>query len=174
MRKGAADTNLIPLNIPVPPMLAQAIGYNGDARFVSFHWTPYGDEVDYSDGRVTATGIWQAFLAYIQHPAINPYLQDYDLGSSESEAKHALILDQEQHALFVAPVREAEKFLSQQWPKEQPIRMSPEEYIAVVSKSLKHVKHPRDISMEVIHRLRNEQYALVEELQLWLDKQLKN
>jgi hypothetical protein len=86
---------ITPLKAPVPPMLATAIGYKGDARFVSFHWTPYGDEAEYSDGRLSATGNWQAFLAYIQHPAVSPHLRDYDLGSSDSEAMHALILDRE-------------------------------------------------------------------------------
>jgi hypothetical protein len=55
-------------------MLARAIGYTGKARFVSFQWTPYGDETEYSDGRVTATGNWQALLAFIHHPAVSPYL----------------------------------------------------------------------------------------------------
>jgi hypothetical protein len=31
---------MTPLQAPVPPMLAKAIGYKGDARFVSFQWTP--------------------------------------------------------------------------------------------------------------------------------------
>jgi hypothetical protein len=55
-------TEITPLNVPVPPMLAKAMGYNGEAWFVSFHWTSYGDEADYSDGRLSATGNWQAFL----------------------------------------------------------------------------------------------------------------
>jgi hypothetical protein len=37
-------------------MLAKAIGYTGDARYVAFNWTSYGDEADYSDGRISATG----------------------------------------------------------------------------------------------------------------------
>jgi hypothetical protein len=131
MNKAAKSVpTLTPLNIPVPPMLAKAIGYTGQARFVSFQWTPYGDETDYSDGRVHAIGNWQAFLAFIHHPVVSPHLKGYDLGSSDSEAKHALILDQEQLALFVAPVREAQKFLAEQWPKELPIRMSKEEWAA--------------------------------------------
>src|SRR5687768_10155792 len=97
-----AFTDLTPLNVPVPPMLATAIGYRGKARFVSFQWTPAGDETEYSDGHVTATGNWQAFLAFIHHPAVSSHLSDYDFGSSDSEAKHALILDQEKQALFVA------------------------------------------------------------------------
>jgi hypothetical protein len=175
MSKGAkAVYYLTTLNVPVPPMLARAIGYTGNARFVSFQWTPAGDETDYSDGRVSATGNWQAFLAYIHHPAVSPHLKDFDFGSSDSEAKHALILDQKELALFVAPVREAEKFLSEQWPKEPPIRMSKEELAAVVARAMKNVKPPKDISMDEIHRRIERQYALVEELQLWLDKQLKN
>jgi hypothetical protein len=175
MNKAAqAFTDLTPLNVPVPPMLATAIGYRGKARFVSFQWTPAGDETDYSDGRVSATGNWQAFLAFIQHPAVSYHLKGYDLGSSDSEAKHALILDQKELALFVAPVRDAEKFLSEQWPKEPPVTMSQEEYTALVMKALKNVKPPKDVSIAEIQRRIERQYAIVEELQQWLDKHLKN
>jgi hypothetical protein len=175
MSKGAkAVYYLTTLNVPVPPMLARAIGYTGKARFISFQWTPYGDETDYSDGRVSAPGNWQAFLAFIQHPAVSPHLKGYDFGSSDSEAKHALILDQKQLALFVAPVREAEKLLSEQWSNEPPPSMSQEEYTALVMKALKNVKPAKDISMDEIHRRIERQYAFVEELQQWLDKHLKN
>ena len=53
-----------PLQAPVPPMLATAIGYKGDARFVSFQWTPYGDEAEYSNGRISATGVVSANLLH--------------------------------------------------------------------------------------------------------------
>ena len=55
---------LTSLNIPVPPMLAPALGYKGEARYVSFQWTPYGDEADYADGRLSGTGNWQASSPY--------------------------------------------------------------------------------------------------------------
>lgn len=155
-------------------MLATAIGYKGEARFISFHWTPSGDETYYSDGRVSATGNWQAFLAYIQHPAVSPHLKGYDLGSSDSEAKHSLLLDRERLALFVAPVKEAQKFLGEQWPKAPPLHISQKEFTALVTKALKNVKPPQDISIQEIQRCIEQQYVLVEELQLWLDKQLKN
>jgi hypothetical protein len=167
-------TGFTPLNVPVPPMLAKAIGYTGNGRFVSFQWTPYGDETDYSDGRVSATGNWQAFLAFIHHPAVSPQLKHYDFGSSDSEAKHALILDQEKQALYVAPVRQAEKFLAEQWPKEPPIQMSKEEYNALVMKAMKNLTYSKNVSMDEVQRRIDQQYKLVEELQQWLDKQLKN
>jgi hypothetical protein len=166
--------DLTPLNAPVPPMLATAIGYKGDAWFVSFHWTPAGDETYYSDGRISATGNWQAYLAYIRHPAISPLLKGYDLGSSDSEAAHALILDREHLALYVAPVKAAEKFLNEQWPKAPPLRISQKEFSALVLKALKNVKPPKDISVDEVYRRIREQNALVDELLLWLDKQLKN
>jgi hypothetical protein len=175
MSKGAtAVFNLAQLNVPVPPMLAKAMGYRGAARYVSFQWTPYGDEADYSDGRGSGTGDWQGYLAFIQHPAVSPQLQGYDFGSSDSEAKHALILDQEQQILFVAPARDAEKFLQEQWPKAPTARMSKEEYNALVMKALKNLSYARDISMKEVERRIAEHHALIKEMEQWLDKQLKN
>jgi hypothetical protein len=104
-------------------MLPEALGYLGEARYVSFQWTPYGDEADYSDGRLSGTGNWMAFLAYIQHPAISPILKEYDLGSSESVAKYALILDRKKLELKIASVKEAKEFLAEQWPPLPPMRM---------------------------------------------------
>jgi hypothetical protein len=165
---------LTPLEIPVPPMLSKAIGYKGEARYVSFQWTPYGDEADYSDGRLSGTGNWQAFLAYIRHPAVSPFLKEYDLGSSDSEAKHAIILDRNKLKIMIAPVKEAQAFLSAQLPPQPPIRMSKEEYLAMVSQALKSVKQPNKIEIEEVQRRIEEQYALIEDMQQWLDKYLKN
>ena len=166
-------TGLTPLNVPVPPILTTAIGYTGKARFVSFHWTPAGDEVYYSDGRISATGNWQAYLAFIRHPAVSPHLKGYNFGSSDSEAKHSLLLDRLYLALYVAPVRDAEKFLSEQWPKAPPLHISQKEFTALVMKALKNVKPPKDIDVDEVYRRIREQNALVDELLLWLDKQLK-
>ena len=175
MNKGAqAVSDLTPLNVPVPPMLAKVMGYRGEARFVSFQWPPYGDEADYSDGRGSGTGDWQGFLAFIHHPAVSPQLQGYDLGSSDSEATHALILDQEKQLLFIAPARDAEKFLQAQWPKAPPIRMSKEEYNALVMKALKNLSYAQDVSMKEVERRIAEHHALIKEMEQWLDKQLKN
>jgi hypothetical protein len=133
------------LNAPVPPMLSDAIGYQGDARFVSFQWTPYGDEAEYSDGRRSAIGHWEAFLAYIQHPAVNPLLEAYDLGSNETVATHALILDREQLEIYIAPVREARNFLLEQWPSKSQIRIGQEARVPKISIGLNALQHSRDI-----------------------------
>jgi len=163
------------LKVPVPPMLEKAIGYHGEARFVSFHWTPGGDEADYDDGQRAGTGEWQGYLAYIQHPTVHPLLAHYDLGSSDSEAHHSLILDRQERKLYVASVKEARKFLAQQWPERETIRMTKEEWTAYVAKALKNVqRRHEEIDMEEIHKRIEEQYALVEALQTWLNKFLPN
>jgi hypothetical protein len=169
-----ASKGLTPLQAPVPPMLATAMGYTGDARHVAFKWTPYGDEALYNDGRLSATGNWQAFLAYIQHPAVSPLLSAYDLGSSDREARHCLILDREKLELSIAPVTEANAFLAEQWPPEPPIRMSQQEALAAISEALKQVTQPEDIDIEEIQRRIEAQYAMIENMQRWLDRYLKN
>ena len=175
MRKTIKEIDgLTPLNIPVPPMLAKAMGYKGEARYVSFQWTPYGDEADYADGRLSGTGNWQAFLAYTRHPAISPLLKAYDLGSSDSEARHALILDRDKSEMMIAPVKEARVFLSEQWPPQPAIRMSKQEQLEMLSEALKNVTQPDDIDIEAIQRQIEEQYTMIEDMQRWLDKFLKN
>ena len=166
-------TGLIHLKAPVPPLLAKALGYKGNARYISFNWTPFGDEVDYSDGRLSATGNWQAYLAYIQHPAVSPFLEGYDLGSSESEAKHALLLDRVQQEIFISSVREIEQFLKWRWPQISPSRMIQEEKMARIAIALKR-RNKRDIDIEEIQQRIEEQHVLIETMLRWLDKKLKN
>jgi hypothetical protein len=64
----------VPVDVPLPPQLAETFGYPGQARYVAFHWTPSGDEVYYDDGRLGGTGASWAFLTYKRHPAVEPLL----------------------------------------------------------------------------------------------------
>ena len=147
-------------------MLAQAIGYSGRAHYVAFHWTPYGDEAVYFDGRVSGTGNRQAFLAYTQHAAVRPSLKDYDLGKSDTDAKHVLILDQAILEMFIAPVKEAEQFLIRQWLPKSPALMLREEPVAKISITRRQVTQPTIDS--------EQQYALIEAVRRWLERYLKN
>jgi len=140
-----AHTRLIPLSAPVPPNLEQALGYSGEARYVAFYWEPCGDELMYDDGQFRADGTWQAYLAYLDHPAVAPFIflpcwkcrgvgttnqlenQPCDfcdgagilplnLGSSDEEATFWLILDRHDRKLYTAAARTARLFLREQWP----------------------------------------------------------
>jgi hypothetical protein len=110
-------------------------------------------------------------LAYVQHPLIHPLLAPYDLGSSDAEGRHSLILDRTERSLYVATRADAQRFLAQQWPKAEPVTLTQEEWTALV----KHLQRSRqDIDPEEIRRRIQEQYALVEALQEWLDRRLPN
>src|SRR5688572_5229926 len=113
MSKLAKETkHLIPVKAPVPPVLITVMGYPGDARFVSLRWMEQVGEVEYSDGRMSAIASYMPYFLYIQHPAVKPHLKAYDIGYTQSEATHALILDREKLELYIAPVKEAEAFLT--------------------------------------------------------------
>src|SRR5918999_2699038 len=84
---------LLPLSIPVPPSLAEALGYGGEERFLALWWEAAADAIMWSDGRTTTSGWRHGFLAYAQHPQVEPYLAPYDLGSREAPAAHYLLLD---------------------------------------------------------------------------------
>jgi hypothetical protein len=173
--KPISFAGLTPLNAPVPPMLEKAIDYHGEARFVSFHWTPYGDEADYNDGQRGGTGNWQGFLAFVQHPTVYPLLSEYNFGSSEDDAQHALILDRQARKLYIASIKDTDTFLGQQWPKTEPIRLTREEWERFKAEAIKNIKQKQEnINMEDIHRRMEEQYAIVEDLQHWLNKFLPN
>ena len=104
----------VELKIPVPPKLAQLCGYPGGARFVGLCWQPCGDECEFDDGRTSGTGCWGPYLAYTQHRAVAPALAPFDLGSSDSEPRHLLIIDGEGRKAVAADVRAGREFLRRQ------------------------------------------------------------
>jgi len=131
---------LTTLPVPVPPMFEAALGYDGDARYVAFYWQPAGDEVMYDDGQIAGDGDWWAWIEFENHPAIAPHLWlpcprcrgrgttntlendscdacdgsgllPLNLGSSDFEADHWLILDRQERKFYVAPIVTARRFL---------------------------------------------------------------
>ena len=104
------------LPLPVPPRLAEALGYPGDAAWVSCCWQPTGDEVEYDDGRRAGTGEGHAYLRYTRHRAVAPHLAPYELGSSDFPPRHRLVLDRQEAKLYVATDQEARAHLRAQWP----------------------------------------------------------
>jgi|GEM_PF-653117 len=163
------------LAVPVPPMLEKAIGYDGDARFVSFYWMPGGDEAYYDDGQRAGTGNWQGYLAFVQHPTVHPEIAHYQLGSSDSEAHHSLVLDRQERKLYVSSMKYARTFLAHQWPKSEPIHMTSEEWEALQTRIIAEMKQKQqDLDIGEIQRRIEEQYQLVEALQNWLNQFLPN
>jgi hypothetical protein len=106
--------------LPVPPCLEQALGYDGEARWVSFYWVPvlsgHGTVVD--DGDMVSDGHWEGFFAFIDHPHVAPHLAPYHLGSNEAQASHHLLLDRHTRTLYVAPQPLAAHQVQQQWRQQ--------------------------------------------------------
>ena len=113
------ETTITPIAIPVPPapLLEQAVGYRNtkNARYLALWWEPCGDEAMVSDGPMTFTGCWPGYLAYVQHPTVNPSLAIYNLGSSEEMASHRLVIDLIERLAYIATSQEAEHLLAAQW-----------------------------------------------------------
>lgn len=98
----------------LPRNWEHAFGYDGQARFVAFYWTPAGDEARYDDGQVSGDGNWYLFST-LRHTH-SELSQRYNLGYSDLEAEHWLLLDRETRTLAVPPVAEAQARLREQWP----------------------------------------------------------
>jgi hypothetical protein len=167
---------LTPLTVLVPPQLERAIGYEREARYVALYWGA-GDEAYYDDGRFSGTGEWNGYLTFVRHPAIEPALRPYHLGDSETEARHWLILDREARTLYVAPLRQANRFLQEQWPREEassePVTMTSEEMMQAVLDALNMQNWqevPATVDTGEIMRRMQAQAQLVQEMKTWLDQ----
>jgi hypothetical protein len=121
---GAMTMHQIPAPMPPDNLLARAVSYDGDANLVGLYWAPGIDEAMITDGRVTFDGHFLGYLDYIRHSLVAPILWQWNLGSSEDEATHWLLLDRAAGTLSVAPRAEAERLLREQWPPaaEQPVK----------------------------------------------------
>lgn len=160
------ETTATLLPVAVPPMLEQAIGYQGDARLVAFFFDA-GDEAYYSDGHVTACGEWDAYELFVNHPMIAPHLRGYDLGSSEAPPAHYLLLDCESRTLSVAPVALAQRLLREQWGAPEP-----SEHVLVFSEEvwerfIQDLMAPQPTSAQIMEYW-HEHQRLVEQLATWL------
>jgi hypothetical protein len=85
----------------------------------------------------------------------------------------SLILDRTERTLYVAARADAQTFLTQQWPKAEPVTLTQEEWTVMAERVRKSAQRNRgDIDMEEIkrdieeiNRRIQEQHALVEALQ---------
>lgn len=108
-------SSLTRLDIEAPPVLARAVGYEGAARLVAIYWTPYGDEVMWTDGVRSMTGNWTAWVTFEHHPYAAPHLEDFNFGNSNEEAEHWLVVDLETNALYVGFPAAAAQVLAAAW-----------------------------------------------------------
>jgi len=124
--------------IPVrlPWSFEDALGYPRGFRWVAFFWEPCGDEAMFDDGYCSTDGNPWGFLQFTHHPSVRPWLDGYDLGSSEDAATHWLLCDLESRDVFVGERAEVKDFLvnevkkyvpAERLPANSRVEISPEE-----------------------------------------------
>jgi len=116
----------------VPRNWEKALGYEGNARWLSTFWTPLGDEAIFSDGLVSATASFRAYQhltrqykAQISRTlvSIGAILEKharaaiYLLGSSDEVATYHLVLDLKDRKIYVATATTTDGFLVSQYPR---------------------------------------------------------
>jgi hypothetical protein len=106
---------LLPIGAGPAGLLEQVIGYEGQARFWATWWGS-GDEAYYGDDSVEATGDWQGYQMFVDHPAVAAVLAQVhaDLGSSETQPRHLLMVDRETRQVYLARFNEGQRFLHTQ------------------------------------------------------------
>lgn len=158
------------VDIPLPPATVETFGFRGEARFVGFFFSPMGDQLVATDGVNSGTGQTWAYLGYKRHRAVAPLLEPFDLGSSEEDPVHMLLIDRERNLASVAPVAEARAFLVAQHPPTPPLTPEEQEAIEREFEKLLAEYRSRPIDHEAIAREMADQRGRVGRLMSWLDQ----
>lgn len=163
----APDT-FLRLTAPLWPRLPLALGYSGGARWVALYIKD--DKLRCYDGEgAPKGGDTSLFLAYKRHPLIAPSLWGAYLGSAEEGARHWLVVDRQQQALYLAANENARRFLATQWPRyTAPLEYTPEELTRLLG-DLEEAAAPPDWVERLEEALR-ESKANYRLMLAWLDK----
>ncbi len=162
------------LPLELAPMLLEALGYQGAARYVALRWSggASGDVV-YSDGTTTATGWWPAWrLLVSEHPSDGPSsTATTSWTRSEDPADqvpHWLLCDRFEQTLWVGLARDVEALLCTQ-PSELHAAariVGGEQVAAVLRRQLEQAPLPSRAQIEAQMRHKR---ALLDQLRAWLD-----
>jgi hypothetical protein len=158
-----------PTDLPLPPAVDRAWGYTGNARYIMAYHSPAGDECTVEDGRSAATGATHAFLMYRRHRAVQPLIADVNLGYSDLDATHCIVLDRQRNRASIAPIDEARQFLHDQHPPREPL--TPEQQAAAEAEieRLMQEFRTRPVDAGAVARAMQEQRGRVARMINWLD-----
>lgn len=152
----------IPLDLPVPPHLAETFGYEAATpdvpRFIACHLGPGVPVINVviADGLNQTLGYWEGFLGFVDHPAIAPHLAPYHLGSTEYAATHALVVHRVTNQVAVLPFANARVLVATQWGDlSLPLDTMGETQVTITQAD--------------VHRMTVYRQQLVETMLAWLD-----
>lgn len=98
------------LDITAHPRLEQSLGYQGDSRWVAWHWEPEIQQLMYSDGKNFGTGKNMAWQIFLQHRLVNPSIKDYQLTESD---RNWFLLDRQSRNIYVGEGKAVQSLLEQ-------------------------------------------------------------
>jgi hypothetical protein len=157
MAQGVGDRGIEAIDAECPPMLAEALGYEGALRHVAFWRSPAGDVLRYADGETQGEGILAAWLTFVEHPGVWPRLIAYGFGSGTEPARHWLLVDRQERRLSAGTPRAVSRFLAASVPDEVRRRQA-EQALAIQDEQLARAR--RRVLRDA---------ALRDQLQRWLD-----
>lgn len=156
---GVEDRGIDAIDVECPPMLAEALGYEGRLRYVAFWRSPAGDTLRYADGQAQGEGTLAAWLTFAEHPGVWPRLLGYGFGSATAPATHWLLVDRHEHRLAAGVPKAVSRFLAAKVPDEVR-RQQAEQALAIQDEQL--AKARRRVLREA---------TFLDRLQHWLDTQ---
>lgn len=160
---------LLPIRLDPQGWWEQALGYWGDARFLGVYLDC--GKAQYTDGRLTATALWQGFACFASHPYARSVLRACPVNDGEdSLAPSWLIVDRRQRRLYVAPNTQARRFLENQWP-QAPGEMAVFCYESIEELMQLAEKQMRQYEAEQQQHQQAQQNALAR-LGMWLELQI--
>jgi hypothetical protein len=154
---GVEDEGIEAIDAECPPMLAEALGYEGPLRHVAFWRSPAGDVLRYTDGETQGEGTLVAWLTFVEHPGVWPRLIGYGFGSGSEPARHWLLVDRQERRLSAGTPRAVARFLAASIPDEVRRRQA-EQALAIQDEQLARARR---------RALRDR--AFLDHLQHWLD-----
>lgn len=130
-----------PVPVAYPPDLLRAIGYVGEARYVSICYD--ATEARYADGRISADGCFWPYQAFTDFPPVALFCEaEGTLGGDDMPPTHALLIDTQEQLVYVGPRSAVRVIVRQQWPplpeevQARVAELSPEELETVVQQAL--------------------------------------
>jgi len=108
-------------------------------------------------------------LAWWRHPAVAPYLRGRGLGNSEADASEMLVIDRRERRTYLAGTAESRRVVAAQWPAEEAVELTREQWDAVVERVRREVLDRPLPSMAELMRRLQQHSRLVGELVGWLD-----
>jgi hypothetical protein len=160
---------MTPLPILVPQQLEEAVGWSGDARWISVCWSSCGDAPWIEDGRSSQTATPWAMLAWWRHASVAPHLRHLDLGSSEADGTQRLLLDRQERRTFVADTTEARRVVRDQWPAEPEVELTADQWQQIVEEVRQQMLNRPLPSMEQLVEQLKRNSELVGEMIRFLD-----